>query len=160
MVMSVSNTLDGGVVSQVHEHDRAVDSAGLPKALHEEVGFLEGDAHGGEDHHEGVVGAAHLGLAGYLSGQLGVGQAGGREYGQLLAADQGVQAVDSRNAGLDELLGIVAGGGVHGQAVHVHAHVGQDLRPVVNGAAQAVEDPAQHVLADPQLHAVAQETYF
>jgi hypothetical protein len=34
-----------------------------------------------------------------------MGQAGAGEYRQLLAADQGVQAVDGGNAGLDELGG-------------------------------------------------------
>ena len=37
--------------------------------------------------------------------------------------------------------------------------VGEDLRPPVDGPAQAVEYPAQHVLADPQLHAAPQKAH-
>jgi hypothetical protein len=77
-----------------------------------------------------------------------VRQAGAGEYRQLLAADQGVQAVDGGNAGLDELGGVVAGGGVHGQAVDVAVSLGQYLGAAVDGLAHAVEDAAQHILGN------------
>ena len=44
--------LDGRVVGQVDEQHRAVDGAGAPEVADEEVGLLEGDAHGGEHHGE------------------------------------------------------------------------------------------------------------
>ena len=47
-----SDTLYGRVVSQVDEHDASVDSACLTEALHEEVGLLEGDTHGGKHNGE------------------------------------------------------------------------------------------------------------
>ena len=76
---------------------------------------------------------------------------------QLLAADQGVQSVDSGNAGLDKFLRIVAGCRVHRQAVDVHALFGQDFRTAVNGAAQSVEHAAEHILGNAQLHGTAQK---
>ena len=66
-------------------------------------------------------------------------------------------AVDGGDAGLDELCRVHAGGGVHGQAVDVHAGVGQDLRATVDGATQAVEHAPKHVLRDAKLHGAAQE---
>ena len=151
------NTLDGRVVGQVGKQHGAVDGAGAAEVLDEEVGLLEGDADGGKDH--GKVGRAvqHLGLAGDLGGQGGVGQAGAGEDGQLLAADQGIQSVDGGDARLDELVGVVPGGGVHGQAVDVPVLLGQDVRAAVDGLAHAVEDPAQHVAGHGQLQGVAQE---
>ena len=154
------DTLHGGVVGQVGEQHRPVDGAGAAELLDEEVGLLKGDADGGEHHGEVArVVPQHLGLPGDLGGQLGVGQAAGGEDGQLLAPHQGVQPVDGGDAGLDEFLGVAAGGGVHGQAVDVVPPVGEDLRPAVDGPAQAVEHPAQHVLADPQLHAASQKAH-
>ena len=80
-----------------------------------------------------------------------MGQAGAGEDGQLLAAHQGIQAVDGGDARLDELVGVVPGGGVHGQAVDVPVLLGQDLRAAVDGLAHAVEHPAQHVAGHAQL---------
>ena len=86
-----------------------------------------------------------------------MGQAGGREDGELLAAHEGVEPVDGRNAGLNELLRVVAGGGVHGQAVDIHALFGQDLGAAVDDAAEPVEDAGEHILADAELHGAAEE---
>ena len=152
------DTLDGGVVGKVGEEHGAVDGAGALELADEELGLLEGDADGGE--HHGEVGgrvAQHLGLTGDLGRQVGVGQAGAGEDGQLLAADQGVQAVDGGNAGLDELVGVVTGGGVHGQAVDVPVLLGQDVGAAVDGLAHAVEDTAKHIAGNAQLQGVAQE---
>ena len=86
-----------------------------------------------------------------------MGQAGAGEDGQLLAADQRIQAVNGGNAGLDELVGIVAGGGVHRQAVDVPVLLGEDVGAAVNGLAHAVEHAAQHIAGHAQLQGVAQE---
>ena len=87
-----------------------------------------------------------------------MGQAGAGEDGQLLTTDQGVQAVDGGNTGLNKLVGVVPGGGVHCQAVDVPELLGQDVGAAVDGPAHAVEDPAQHIAGDAQLQGVAQET--
>ncbi len=86
-----------------------------------------------------------------------MGQAGAGEDGQLLPADQGVQPVDGGDARLDELVGVVPGRRVHGQAVDVPVLLGQDLRAAVDGPAHAVEHPAQHVGGHAQLQRMAQE---
>ena len=77
---------------------------------------------------------------------------------KLLSAYQGVQTVNGRYAGLNELVGIVPGGGVHGQAVDIPILLGDDVGAAVNGLAHAVEHPAQHVAGHAQLQGVAQET--
>ena len=151
------DTLDGGVVGEVGEDDGAVDGAGAAEVVDEVLGLLKGDADGGEDDGEGLVVAQHAGLTGDLRGEGRVGQTGAGEDRQLLAADQGVQAVDGAHAGLDELGGVGAGGGVHGQAVDVHVRLGQDGGAAVDGLAHAVEDAAEHVLGHGQLLRVAQE---
>ena len=84
-------------------------------------------------------------------------QSGSGENGQLLAADHGVHAVDGADAGLDELVGIVARIGIHGQSVHVDVFLGDDGRAAVDGIAAAVEDAAEHVFGDGQLQRFAEE---
>ena len=80
-----------------------------------------------------------------------------REDRQLLAADEGVQAVDGGNTGLDELCRVGAGCRVHRQAVDVAVLLGEDRRAAVDGLAHAVEDAAEHILAHAQLQRVAEE---
>ena len=152
------DTLHGGVVGQVGEQHGAVDGAGALELADEELRLLEGDADGGKDHGEVGLPVQHLGLAGDLGGQGRVGQAGAGEDGQLLAADQGVQSVDGRDARLDKLVGVVPGGGVHGQAVDVPILVGQNGGAAVDGLTHAVEHPAQHVAGHGQLQGVAQKS--
>ena len=151
------DTLDCGVVGEVREDDGTVYGAGAAEVLDEVLALLKGDADGGEHDGEVLVRAEDSRLAGYLRGQRRVRQAGAGEDGQFLAADQGVQAVYRGYARLDELGGVGAGGGVHGQAVNVAVRVGQDLRAAVDGLAHAVEDAAQHILRDAQLQRVTQE---
>ena len=152
------DTLHGGVVGQVGEQYRALDGTGALELPDEELRLLEGDADGGEYH--GEVGAVvqHPGLPGDLRRQIGVGQAGAGENGQLLAAHQRVQAVDGADAGLDKLIGIVPRSGIHGQAVDVHVLVGQQRGAAVDRLAHAVEHAAQHIGGYAQLQGVAQET--
>ena len=86
-----------------------------------------------------------------------MGQSGAGEDGQLLAADEGVQSVNGGNAGLDELGGVSAGGGVHGKTVDVAVLLGDDGRAFVDRLAHAVEDTAEHILAHAKLERVAEE---
>ena len=151
------NALHRRVVGQVGEEHRAVDGAGALKLADKELRLLKGDADGGKDHREVGFPIQHFGLAGDLSGQRGVGQAGPAENWQLLAPDQGVQSVDGGDARLDELVGVVPAGRVHGQAVDIPVLVSQDGRSAVDGPAHAVKDPAQHVLRHPQLEGVPQK---
>ena len=153
------NSLYRCIIGQVDEHNRAVNGAGLPEALLEEVCLLEGDAHGGKNHREGLIGSPHLGLPCNLGSQLVVRQSGAGENRQLLSADQCIQAVNGRNAGLNKLLRIGPGRRVHGQSVDVHALLRQQLRSPVNGAAHTVKHTAQHIRGYAQLHGVPKETH-
>lgn len=152
------DTLHGGVVGQIGEQHRALDGAGALELPDEELRLLEGDADGGE--HHGEVGAViqHPGLPGDLRRQIGVRQTGAGEDGQLLAAHQRVQPVDGADTGLNELVGIVPGGGIHGQAVDVHVLVGQQGGAAVDRLTHAVEHTAQHVGGYAQLQGVSQKT--
>ena len=153
------NTFHGGVIGQVAEQHGTVNGAGALELADKELRLLKGDADGGEHHGEvGAFVSQHLGLPGDLRRQIGVRQAGAGENRQLLAANQRVQAVNGGNTGLDELVGIVTGSGVHGQAVDVPVLFRQDLRAAVNGLAHAVEHPAQHIAGHAQLQGVSQKT--
>ena len=151
------DTLHGGVVGQVGEQHRALDGAGALELPHKELRLLKGDADSGE--HHGEVGAVvqHPGLSGDLGCQIGVRQAGAGENGQLLAADQRVQSIDGADAGLNELVGIVTGRRVHGQAVDVPVFLRQQGGAAVDGFAHAVEHAPQHIGGYAQLQGVAQE---
>ena len=113
--------LDGGVVGEGEEHDDVGENAAVLEGVDEEARHVVLDAHGGEDDDEGLVGGEDLRLADDLRGEPVVRQAVAGEDGQLLAADQGVHPVDAGDAGLDEVPGVGARGGVDGHAVHVQA---------------------------------------
>ncbi len=70
-----ADSLDSRIICQVDKQNRAVDGTGLTEGLLEEVCLLEGDAHGREDHCEGLIRAAHLSLPRDLRRELGVGKA-------------------------------------------------------------------------------------
>ena len=154
------NSLYGRVVCQVQEKNRTVDGACFTEGLLEEVRFLEGNAHGGKYYGEFLILAADLCLTGNLSSQLGVGQTGSRENRQLLAPDQGVQAVDGGDTGLNELGRVLPGGGVHGQAVDIHPFIRDDFRSVIDDISHAVEDTAQHIFRYAELHHAAEKSDF
>ena len=84
-------------------------------------------------------------------------QARAGEDRQLLPAHERVESVDARNAGLDELVGVVARCGVHRKAVDVAVLVGDDLGAAVDGLTHAVEDAAQHVARHGELERMAQK---
>ena len=86
-----------------------------------------------------------------------MGQTGAGEHGQFLAPDQGVQAVNGGDTGLNELVGIVPGRRVGGQAVDVHLLFGQNRRAAVDGIAHAVKYAAKHILGYGKLGAVTQK---
>ena len=109
------DSFDSRVICQIGEQHRTVNRAGTAELADKELRFLIGDTNGSEDNGEiGSRIAAHLGLTGNLSRQIGMRQAGAGEDRQLLTTDQGVQAVDRGNASLDKLVGIVTGSRVHG----------------------------------------------
>ncbi|MPN29482.1 hypothetical protein SDC9_176935 [bioreactor metagenome] len=151
------DTFDGRVVREVREQHRAVDSACAAEILDKEFGFLEGNSDGGENH--GEVGSAveHLCLSRDLSRQIGVGQARTGEDGQFLSADQGIQSVDGGDTRLDKFVGVVAGGGVHRQAVDITVFCRQNLGTAVDGMAHAVENTAEHIARNSQLQGMPQE---
>ena len=94
------------------------------------------------------VAAGHAGLRGDLRGQLGGGQAEAREDRQLLAAHERVEAVDRRDARLDELGGVIASDGVDRLPVDVTVGLGLERRPAVDRSARTVEDAPDEVDAD------------
>ena len=71
-----SDTLYGRVVGQVDKQYGTVNGTCFFKAFYEEVGFLEGNTHGGKYNGKLLIFTAYLGLSGDLGGQLGMGQTG------------------------------------------------------------------------------------
>ena len=86
-------------------------------------------------------------------------KAGGREYRQLLAANEGVQAVYRGNAGLDKFRRVGARRRVHGHAVNVAVSLGKKLRAAVYGLTHAVEHAAEHILGNGKLQRMTEESY-
>ncbi len=153
------NPLDRRVIRKVHEQDGALDGAGPPKVRDEELGFLEGDSHGGKDHRELLAGLEHFGLTGDLGRDPGVGKTRAREEREFLSPDQRIEEVDRGDPRLDEFVRVVPGEGVHGVAVHVQVLLRDDGRPIVDRAAEPVKDPPQHIDGDTELHAFAEELH-
>ena len=85
-------------------------------------------------------------------------KAGGGEYGQLLTADKGVQAVDGRNTGLDKFSRVCTCRRVHGHAVNIAVGVGQKLGAAVDGLTHTVEYAAEHILGNRKLQRMAEES--
>ena len=149
------NTLNRRVIGQVDEHDASVNGTCFTEALHKEVCLLKGDTHGREYNGERLTGTAHLCLTRNLCGQVGVGQTGCGEDRKLLSADQCIQSIYGRDAGLDKLLRIASGCRIHGKAVDIHTLFRQDVGAAVNGLAHAVKHTAEHILGHAQFHGTA-----
>jgi hypothetical protein len=90
------------------------------------------------------AGSAQRGLAHDLRRQLVVRHTGAGEERQFLAAQQGIHAVDGRDAGLDVIARINARGRVDRLPVDIGITVGQWLRAAVQRFAQTVEDTSEH----------------
>ena len=153
------DTLDGGVVCEVREHNGSVERAGASEALDKVVRLLEGYTHSRKDNGELLVIAEDFSLARYLRREVCVGQTGCREYRQFLTSDEGIKSVYSGDTGLDELLGIASGCRIHRQAVDIHSLLGDYLWAAVYGSAESVKDAAEHIGRNAELHLPAGEAH-
>jgi hypothetical protein len=124
--------LDGRVVGLVQEEHRARQGARALELLGEEGQLALRDAHRGEHDRELGRLADDGRLPRDLGGQLVGRQARAGEDRQLLAAHQADQRVDRRDAGLDELLGLLAGDRVDRRAADGEALLGHDGREPVD----------------------------
>jgi len=89
------NPLHSRVIGQVEENHCPLQSAGSLEVSQEVLSLFVGDAHGAEDNCEGLRFSKGLGLPGDLQSKIVVRQTSAREDGQLLAAHQGICAIDS-----------------------------------------------------------------
>ena len=94
-----------------------------------------------------------------LRGELVVREAGAGEDRELLAADQGVEPVDGRDAGLDDVARVVARGRVERRAVDVEARLGHRRRQPVARPTEAVEHAPEHLARDAQVQRLAAEAH-
>ena len=140
--------LHGRIVGLVEEQHRARQGAGPFELLGEEGHLSLGDAHGGKDHREFAVLADDPRLPGDLGRQFVGGKAGTREDGELLATNQGQQRIDGRDAGLNELLGLLTGHRVDRGAADGKALLCDHRRQAIDGLADAVETPTDHLPGD------------
>ena len=138
----------GRVVGKVHEEDHAVERPCPLEVPGKERGLLVGDAHRNKDHRKLLPLAQHLRLPGNLGSELACRESRTGEDRQFLAADQRVEPVDGRHAGLDEVGRLVAGRGIDRHARDVQHRLGDDVRPAVPGFSHPGKDPAQHVERD------------
>src|SRR6059036_2397929 len=103
------------------------------------------DSHRGEDDAERFAAPDDFGLSSDLQRHLVVRQSRTGEQRELLAADQGVQAIDRRDARLDELCRVLAGIWVNRGARDLDPFLGDDRRAAVDRLARAAEDAAEHL---------------
>ena len=127
------NPLYSRVVGQVEEHDCPLQGTGPLEVSQEVLSLFVGDAHGAEDNCERLGFAERLGLPGDLQSKVVVGQTCSREDGQLLAAHQGVCAVDGGDAGLDESARLLTGSWVDGSSCNISQYLGHNFRATVSG---------------------------
>jgi hypothetical protein len=99
--------LDRGIVGQVEEDHGPLLGARAFEGREVVIRLAEGNTHGGEHDRERLA-RGNASLTDDLRRQDVGGKAGAREDGELLAADQAVEAVDGRDPGLDELRGPLA----------------------------------------------------
>src|SRR2546428_4019450 len=150
---------DRGVVREVEEQDRPLQGARALEVVHEDAGVLVGDAHRREDDAERLLAAEDLCLPCNLQGDLVVRQARAGEQRELLTADQGVQPVDRRDAGLDELGGMFAGIRVDRGPLDLHALLREDRRTSIRRFARPGEDAAEHLPRHAQIDRLPQELH-
>lgn len=84
-------------------------------------------------------------------------ETGRREDGDLLPTGNRVHDVDRRDTGLDHLFGVDSRVRVDRTAVDVEVLFGKHFRALVDRETGPVEDAAEHVLRDRELHARAGE---
>jgi hypothetical protein len=117
------------------------------------------DAHRREHDPERLLGPEDLGLAGDLQGDLVVRQAGPGEEGKFLAADEGVESVDRRDAGLDELRRVLPRIRVDRRPDNLDPFLRHDRRSAVDRFAGPAQDPPQHVSGHVELDRLAEELH-
>ena len=89
-----------------------------------------------------------------------MGKTGAREDRELLAADQSIQSVYGRNAGLDKLSRIRAGCRVHRKSVDIFVFLCEYLGAAVYRLAHSVENTAEHIFGYSELKRMPEESYF
>src|SRR6266545_2993843 len=149
--------LDGRVVREVQEQDRAFERPRPFEIVHEHPGLLVRDAHRREDDAERLLAPEDLRLPGDLERDVVVRQPRTREQRELLTPHERVQPVDRRDAGLDELRGVLPRVRVDGGALDLDPLLRDDRRSSVRGFAGPREDAAEHFPRDGQLDGLPEE---
>ena len=111
--------LDRGRISEGEEHDDSAQGPAFLEGSDEKACHVVFDAHGCEDHDEGLIFAEEPGLPNYLGREPVMRQPAPGKDRELLPADQGVHAVDRGYPGLNEVPRIDPGVGIDRFAVHV-----------------------------------------
>ncbi len=117
------------------------------------------DSHRREDHRKLRLRSPNLGLPGNLGGQIVVRQAVAGKYRQLLAANQGVHAVDDRYPRLDKIAWILARRRIYRQAVYVQLDITLRRRAAVYRLAETIKNPPQHRARHAEFERSADKTH-
>ena len=84
---------------------------------------------------------------------------GAGKNGQFLSADQRIQSVDRRDAGLNEFGGIISRRGIQRCTVDVQFLFGDDRGAAVDRSSHSVEYTSKHILRNSQFRSVSEETH-
>ena len=87
-----------------------------------------------------------------------VGKSVSGENRQLLSPNQRCQSVDGRNTGADIVSRIKTGNRIQRQTIDVSADIGVNRPQSVNGNADTVKGPSQHIFRKRYLHGVPRQT--
>src|SRR5919106_2736603 len=82
-----------------------------------------------------------------------------REQGKFLAAQEGVHAIDGRNAGLDVIARVDTCSRVNWLAVDIAIAIGEWFRTTVNRGAQTVENASEHFFGNRHVQCTPEKAY-
>src|SRR3989338_106872 len=137
---------NSGVVCKVEENDSPFQRPSLLKLGDEFLRLLACDSHCREHYGESAFAAADLCLPCYLHGDFVMGKARGREYWQLLSPDEGVRAINCRDASLDKVRRVCTCIRVYGSPSYVNFFFWNYFGPAIYRLSGAIQDSAKEII--------------
>jgi len=159
-----NNTLDGGIVGQVHEQDNRVHGAVDLEIGLEESSSRFGDTHSSENNGEVLFGVIvdilvfnERGLSADLGTNLIMGETVGREEGDLLSTGDGVHDINGGDTSLDHFLGVISLERVNRLSLDVEEVLSEYGRSLINWHSGTIELATEHLFGDGHLEDITGE---